>query len=612
MIIIDATGATSGIDFEAFVRGGFLAGVTGGGFPVFDNSAAFSGEEMFLGYGTGATAKYVFAHGALEYAFSTHTVAGTINTLEFGTQGSGSFDSNGYFTGGNAELKITGLNLYNAVPANGTEEAEIEANGAVHNFATAYMAGAGASPARLAKFGDALDADAQHFKGSAFDDTYTGTTFGDLIKGNGGNDTLAGGGGDDEIDGGDGEDTAVFGEAQSAYSIKKLAGGVVTVVRGDDKVTLRNVEKLKFDGATVDVASLVEAPRVVIDASASDGLDFDTYFADFFAALAASGKSSYHGGTQDGFYGYLNGDQVSFKYKAVGDTAGSFTGVVILEGEEIAYDAIHYGSSYAHGAVSGAVDSLIFGAITGAEPTSGAAAFTGYAAELVISGLGIDAEPGSGGRGSGNPVATLYYGAIDGNAEAFKSVLAGYAQDFQGSGGDDRFTGGDFDDLAFGRAGNDVLGGGGGTDVLKGAEGDDDISGGTGDDELFGNEGKDILRGDAGTDVLIGGQGKDKLFGGADADTFVFRFKGDSGVKKALRDTIRDFSSDEGDKIDLSFKKGLSFIGKDGFSGDGGEVRYTKNKEITVVKVDLNGDASVDMKIALSGKVNLAEGDFIL
>jgi hypothetical protein len=109
MITIDATGATSGIDFEEYIRGAFISDATSGGFPVFDNSAAFSGEEMLIAYGSDSTSKYVLAHGSLEYAFSTHTVAGTINTIEFGTLGDGSYDSDGYYTGGNVELVISGL-----------------------------------------------------------------------------------------------------------------------------------------------------------------------------------------------------------------------------------------------------------------------------------------------------------------------------------------------------------------------------------------------------------------------------------------------------------------------------------------------------------------------
>jgi Ca2+-binding RTX toxin-like protein len=612
MITIDATGATSGIDFEEYIRGAFLSDVTSSGYPVFDNSAAFSGEEMLIAYGSDSTSKYVLAHGSLEYNFSTHTVAGTINTIEFGTLGDGSYDSDGYFTGGNVELRITGLDLYNAVPTNDTEEAEIEANGAVHNFAAAYMAGSSADQDRFDAFAEALDSEAQYFMGSEYEDVYTGTSFADIIEGNGGDDRLGGGGGDDEIDGGAGEDTAVFEGEEAGYTIAKSASGTVIVTVGEDEVKLTNVEKLEFDGSTVNVEDIAETPRLVIDASGSDGLDFDTYIAEYFAASATPGSSSYHGGTQDGYYGYFNGDQVSFKYAAAGDTSGTYANVVILEGEEIAYDWAHYGSSYNHGDISGAIDSLIFGTITGDEPTSGSDAFTGYDAELVISGFGLDVDPGTGGRDSGNTVADLYYAALDGDAEAIEAVLALYAQEFQGSDGDDGFTGGAYDDLVFGRDGDDGLAGGEGVDVLKGGVGADTVAGGEGDDELFGNGGKDDLAGDEGDDILIGGTAKDLLFGGGGSDAFVFLRKGDSGTEMSARDVIRDFSQDDGDQIDLSFKSGLSFIGKDGFSGDGGEIRYSSTKANTIVKVDFNGDQDVDFKIKLEGKIALAEGDFIL
>ncbi|MGO4835723.1 hypothetical protein AB4144_26125, partial [Rhizobiaceae sp. 2RAB30] len=206
-ITIDASGST-GMDMEAFLRGGFVAGETGGGFPPFDNSGNFAGEEMFIGYGADAASKYVLAHGQLAYGFGTHTIHGTINTLEFGTRGTGSFDADGYFVGGSAQLKITGLDFFNALPANATEEAAIEANGLVHLFGIAHMYGdaTGTPNAQrvldaLAKVADALDLYAQNFIGSSGADLYVGTQFGDTISGRGGNDILSGGGG---------VDTAVF------------------------------------------------------------------------------------------------------------------------------------------------------------------------------------------------------------------------------------------------------------------------------------------------------------------------------------------------------------------------------------------------------------------
>jgi Ca2+-binding RTX toxin-like protein len=249
-ITLDASAASSGIDLEAFLRGGYIADATGGGFPVFDNGSAFSGEEMMIGYGSDATSKYVLAHGSLEYYFGTHTVWGEIGTIEYGTRGSGSYDANGYFTGGNVELKITGLvDFANAL----SPEAEVEATGEVHNFAIAHMHGASADPARLNLYADQLDEYAQHFIGSAYDDVYTGTTFADTIEGGGGDDTLDGGAGIDTViyDG-------VYGGSSGTYSFTGGVGAAPLVIT-DSRVTggtgvdtLTNVEYLKFNNLTYD------------------------------------------------------------------------------------------------------------------------------------------------------------------------------------------------------------------------------------------------------------------------------------------------------------------------------------------------------------------------
>ncbi len=217
MITIDLSGAGTGIDFEAYIRGGFLAGTSSGGFPVFNNNpSAMSGEEIFISYGTGAGDKYALIHGDFEYSLVTHQITGTAVSLELGVRGSGSFDSNGYFTGGSAVVSITGLNLSDSF---------------VQSFVAAYMAGSSASAENLNAFADALDAQAQHFIGSDYGDIYTGTPFDDLIKGGAGNDILAGGGGNDKIYGGDGVDTIVFTGNEGDYVIKKLAGGVVSPTR---------------------------------------------------------------------------------------------------------------------------------------------------------------------------------------------------------------------------------------------------------------------------------------------------------------------------------------------------------------------------------------------
>lgn len=252
VIVLDASTATSGIDFESFIRGGFLQGTSGGGFPVFDNGPAFSGTEVVLGYGDTVESAYVLARGSVEYSFGTHTVWGEIDTIEYGTRGAGAYDENGWFTGGDVELRITGLEFANALPSTPEEEAEIEANGPVHTFVLAHMYGAGAGQARLDAYADMLDDYRQYFIGSDFDDTYTGTSQGDTIVGGGGNDTLDGGGGIDTVvfDG-------VFGGPAGSYSFTGGMGGAPLVITdsrtgGSGVDTLTNIELLRFSNLTYD------------------------------------------------------------------------------------------------------------------------------------------------------------------------------------------------------------------------------------------------------------------------------------------------------------------------------------------------------------------------
>ena len=716
-ITIDASTASAGVDFDTYIAT-FLAGVAGSGFPVFDNSAAFEGEEMVMTYGTGSTAAYILAEGSLAYYFGTHTVWGTVETIEFGTIGSGTYDSDGHLVGADTELTITGLTLANAQPTTAEEETEIEATGAVHNLAVAAMAGSGASAERIALLNEQLDAYSQHFIGSSFADTFTGTQYDDQIEGGGGNDRLAGGGGSDEIDGGADEDTAVFTGNLADYALVKNEAGIVTVKLGGAETTLANVENIEFGDQTVaavdievnqapddvalsastvaedaiigavigtfsatdaegddltwsltddadglfdlvvdggavslvvngaldfetaaalEIAVLVkdsagnettetfsiavtdvqEAPdgTITIDASGSDGMDFTTYLAAFYASVQVNGTSSYHGGTEDAPYGYLNGDQVSFKFRDSGDTTGAFTQVAMLVGEDIAYDALHYpDGGYPHGYISGDIDSLIFGSVV-TEPTSGADTYTGYDAELVISGLDLHADPGTGGSSSTDPVPMLYYAVRSGNVANIESVLDNYAQNFIGSDGADKFVGGKFDDTIAGGTGDDSLSGGEsvGADTIGGGAGADTLSGGGGDDTLRGGTDADRIFGDAGLDLIFGGRGKDRLTGGSEADTFVFRSAGDSTKQPIGRDVITDFSVDDGDLIDISgLRFDLDFIGKHKFTGDKGEVRTEKDGGKTFVWADLDGDKKADFGITINKLISLHESDFVL
>lgn len=105
---------------------------------------------------------------------------------------------------------------------------------------------------------------------------------------------------------------------------------------------------------------------------------------------------------------------------------------------------------------------------------------------------------------------------------------------------------------------DDTISGYGGNDTISGRAGNDTLGGGRGNDTILGGAGIDALRGNAGNDKLNGGSGHDTLTGGAGADRFIFSIG--SQVVEANSDIIRDFSSQQGDKIALTLPASLTSI----------------------------------------------------
>lgn len=184
----------------------------------------------------------------------------------------------------------------------------------------------------------------------------------------------------------------------------------------------------------------------------------------------------------------------------------------------------------------------------------------------------------------------------------------------------DTLTGAGGNDRLKGEAGNDTLNGGSGNDVLDGGKGADYLEGGAGNDtyivdnagdvvietagngtdtikasvsfslsadvenltlvgstginasgndlanKIYGNNGANTLMGGAGSDTLIGGAGNDMLSGGAGKDTLAGSAGSDNFIfdtAPTSRDTIKDFSNTQGDKIHLSNAvfKGFTYTG---------------------------------------------------
>ena len=202
-------------------------------------------------------------------------------------------------------------------------------------------------------------------------------------------------------------------------------------------------------------------------------------------------------------------------------------------------------------------------------------------------------------------------------------VSSGAGNDFIDLGPhDDTAYAGPGDDTVIGGTGNDRLFGQDGNDWLQGMAQDDVLCGGNGNDRLDGGSGNDRVNGDAGNDSITGGPGADILAGGTGADTFYYSSADFAGTALANRDTILDFSSAQGDRIDLSAVDANStntsgddafvYIGAAEFSKTPGELRFQVTGANGLLSGDLNGDGIADFIICLKSVTDLQAHDLIL
>lgn len=337
------------------------------------------------------------------------------------------------------------------------------------------------------------------------DDTLYGGNDNDTLSGGGGVDLLSGGEGADTLNGGDGNDK-LFGNngndvlnGDAGADILWGQGGADTVNGGDGNDIMR--------GDAGDDIMNGEAGNDVM----YGGTDADTMHggAGIDRLYGESGDDLLYGDEDDDFlYGGLGNDTL---YGGIGDD--------VLSGQT--NDDILYGE---------AGDDNLYGN-AGIDQLNG-----GDGADLLNGGDGDDILNGDAGND------TLFGG--------------GGIDTLNGGDGDDILRGDNGNDILNGDAGNDTLRGGGGHDALyggagfdtlRGEAGNDALYGGDSADSLLGGEGNDWLRGEAGDDYLDGGAGADTLFGGDGNDRFYFKLADlGSGV-----DTIRDYNTLEGDRIDI-------------------------------------------------------------
>ncbi|MGE5562430.1 MAG: M10 family metallopeptidase C-terminal domain-containing protein, partial [Bacillota bacterium] len=278
------------------------------------------------------------------------------------------------------------------------------------------------------------------------------------------------------------------------------------------------------------------------------------------------------------------------------------------------------------------------------------------------SGEGIDSVHSSiGWTLSANVEELLLTGTadVDGTGNELANTLTGNSGDnaLYGLGGNDTLKGGAGDDAMAGGTGNDIYyvdsagdsvieNAGEGTDtvnsslsftlggnverlVLTGASAIDGtgnelanmLTGNAADNHLSGLAGNDSLQGGGGSDWLEGGSGRDVFMGGAGADQFVFRDGDFAALTSSGCDTVNDFSSAEGDKLDFQFvdadstaagDQAFTFLGTAAFDGHAGELRYEVINGNTYVQGDTNGDGHVDFMVRVIGDHAFTSGDFTL
>ncbi|HMI95583.1 MAG TPA: calcium-binding protein [Micropepsaceae bacterium] len=153
--------------------------------------------------------------------------------------------------------------------------------------------------------------------------------------------------------------------------------------------------------------------------------------------------------------------------------------------------------------------------------------------------------------------------------------------------------------------------------LISGA-GNDSLTGTAGVNKIDGGAGNDSIDGGGGADKLTGGLGADSLTGGAGSDNFVFTDIAQSTVAIAGRDEVADFNQD---KIDLKLidantglagDQAFTLIGTAAFSGVAGELRYALSGGNTLVTGDVNGDATADFAVLVTGVHSFVGADFLL
>lgn len=165
-------------------------------------------------------------------------------------------------------------------------------------------------------------------------------------------------------------------------------------------------------------------------------------------------------------------------------------------------------------------------------------------------------------------------------------------------------------------------GGGGFVSYVKGVKGGLTIAVGVTIENATGGKGADFLIGNDVGNILTGNGGKDTHTGNGGADQFVFLSLKDTSTSATRADIIKDFEVGIDDINLANFDVDTRTIGVQELAWDfidenlftaAGQIRsqYDAMKDITVLSLNTDLDASAEAVIVLSGFRDLTDNDFI-
>lgn len=441
----------------------------------------------------------------------------------------------------------------------------------------------------------------------------TGNALNNYIVGNDAVNVLDGGDGDDTLDGGKGNDTLIGGLGNDTYYVDNAKDVIIeNMGEGNDTVIAAYTYVLS---EALENLTLLEGGKGKMNATgnASDNILIGNSLANTIDG-GAGADTMMGGGGNDVYFVDNIGDVVIENADAGIDVVNASVSFVLGENIErlvlTGTGHINGTGNDLNNTITGTIGDNTLDGGGGADTLDGGAGNDTYIVDNVKDVLkdksGIDTVIAS----VSWTLAKGFENLVLSGSEDLNGTGSATANTITGNEGNNTLDGGAGDDTLYGGYGADRLIGGKGNDVLIGGEGDDvyvidalgdviiedagqgidtvettvsytlganlehlilagtgkingtgnaedneitgnkgvnTLDGGAGNDTLYGGAGNDVLLGGLGDDILYGQDGADTLTGGDGADTFVF--EADTAYK--ARDTITDFSTAEGDVIDL-------------------------------------------------------------